>query len=345
MTYAWARWLADALRSDPVVEPRVIEVDGWRDRGRPPDRFSYLPSGVLGHHTACMANIGHEPSGCLRVIRDGHGGTPGPIAQLLLSLTPTGVRWTGNNLDPRVYVVAAGRSNHAGGGVYPWGAPAGNGSSIGLEVCGPPDYWPDELVDIRARVEAALLRWNNWGVDQYTTHYWYTRQPDGRARKVDQSGPYKHQRTLSRTQPWDLTTWRNEIAPYLAPLEPPPEPSPPLTENAMYYAVLPARIFDSRATGKIGASGTVVVPRASALPASGATTAVVNVTMVDATDPGWLTVWGGGPQPQTSDVNATRRGDTIANEIHVPLAADGSFRIFSSAGAHVLCDLKGYFRA
>lgn len=229
MAYFWSTWLADALRADPVLAPLVVEIDGWQTRGRPPAQFSYLPSGTVGHHTACMCNEGHDPASCIRVILAGNASAPGPIAQLLTTLTPAGVRWNGSNCDPRVYVLAAGRANHAGAGDYRWGAPSGNGSSVGEESCGPPaEGWPPRLVEIRARVHAAILRWNGWPIDNTTIHWEYAR-PLGR--KIDPSGPWSGQPALGRLAHWSPDVWRAEIARYLtpapAPLPPVPVPPPP----------------------------------------------------------------------------------------------------------------------
>lgn len=224
MAYFWSTWLADALRADPVLAPLVVEVAGWQTRGRPPSQFSYLPSGVLDHHTACMCNVGHDPQSCINGILHGNSSAPGPIAQLLTSFTPAGVRWNGSNVDPRVYVIAAGRCNHAGAGRYRWGAPAGNGSSIGQETCGPPGVWPDRVVEIKARVSAAILRHNGWPLDHDTTHNEYV-APVRPGAKIDPSGPWHRQPNLARLAPWNPDLWRTEIGRYmLAPAPKPPTP-------------------------------------------------------------------------------------------------------------------------
>lgn len=244
MTYAWARWLAPALRSNPRLASRVVEIPGWETHGRPPSQFSFLPSGILGHHTACGIRHGHDPQSCVNGIRAGHSGTPGPIAQLLGTFTPLGVPWRGDNLDPRIVIIAAGRSNHAGAGEYPWGAPSGNGSSIGVEWCGPPPDgidWPDAMVEFRAEVESTLLRWNGWSTRHYTTHYHYAR-PLGR--KIDQSGPWRDEPTLRRTQPWGLEAWRSRLDALLAPI-----PTPPIEGDTMQQLIYRVRRGDREFTG------------------------------------------------------------------------------------------------
>ena len=210
LPYFWATWLREALEADPFVKERLVVVQGWESRGRTPVTFSFNPSGVLEHHTACFARRGHDPQSCLNAILSGRTGAPGPISQLFGTWTPLGVKWDGSNVDPRIALVAAGRSNHAGAGQYPWGAPEGNGSSIGIEWCGPPEtvLWPDEVIELRARVTAAILKNRGWGVQQVTTHWEYAR-PKGR--KIDPSGPWSGQAGLNWNSPWSPNLWREQV--------------------------------------------------------------------------------------------------------------------------------------
>lgn len=222
--YFWARWLKTALMKDPFVAPRIIEVPGWELRGRPLSDFSFLPSGTVDHHTACMIRRGHDPQSCLNGCLAGNAVAPGPIGQLLGTWTPPGVRWNGV-ADPRIIIMAAGRANHAGVGEYPWGAPTGNGSSIGIEWCGPPEVgsWPDIVVELRARVTAAILKHNGWPVTHSTIHWEYAR-PVGR--KIDQSGPWPWEPNLGPVMHWNPVLWRREVAKYLF-AQPTPQPPPP----------------------------------------------------------------------------------------------------------------------
>jgi hypothetical protein len=223
MTYEWATWLKAALSADPFVAARLVEVSGWQSRGRPPAQFSFAPSGVIEHHTACFAKVGHDPQSCLNGILNGHSGVPGPISQLFISWTPLGTKYTGSNLAPKVYLVAAGRANHAGTGTYSWGAPSGNGSSLGIEVCGP-STWPDEVIELRERVTAAICRNRSWPVSRIMTHHEYA-TPAGR--KIDPSGPFRSQPSLGVTQPWSGQVWRLRVQSHLMEPEPPVPPPPP----------------------------------------------------------------------------------------------------------------------
>lgn len=211
MTYVWARWVADALEARPSLRRRVVEVPGWQTRGRPPEQFSFVPSGLVCHHTACGIRVGHDPQWCADAIMRGNASTPPPIAQLLGTWTAPGTRFDGWNVDPHIIVIAAGRANHAGSGVYPWGAPSGNGSSIGIEWCGPPGedgMWPSAVTDFYAEVVDALLAWNGWSLQQVTTHFEYGR-PLGR--KIDPSGPWDRERALGALVPWTADVWRARV--------------------------------------------------------------------------------------------------------------------------------------
>jgi hypothetical protein len=69
--------------------------------------------------------------------------------------------------------------------------------------------------------------------------------------------------------------------------------------------------------------------------------ATVNMTLIGA-EPGFASAWKEGARPDASKVNYAG-GQAVANEVFVPLAADGSFRIFISGRAHIIVDLVGYW--
>lgn len=75
----------------------------------------------------------------------------------------------------------------------------------------------------------------------------------------------------------------------------------------------------------------------------GASAVVANITSIGADRPGqFLTAWASGPRPDTSVLNSDV-GEIIANTIIVPVAPDGTFRLYTYAGAHLLVDISGYF--
>jgi len=129
-------WLADAARA--TGHP-VIEVDQWQTRGT----TLFNPKGVVWHHTAGAA-LGDMPS--LNILVNGRAGLPGPLSQYGLGRSGT------------IYVVAAGRANHAGDGG--WNGLMGNGSVVGIEAehtGKPTDPWPVEQLDAYQKLSAQIL--------------------------------------------------------------------------------------------------------------------------------------------------------------------------------------------
>lgn len=107
--------IIDFLRAEGLT---VIETNGWRTRGSE----TFDPHGSVNHHTA--AGAGLAPS--LGICINGRSDLPGPLCNVLQSR-----QVDGEGLDV-VYLVAAGRANHAGSGG--WKGLAGNSKVWGLEV-------------------------------------------------------------------------------------------------------------------------------------------------------------------------------------------------------------------
>lgn len=126
-------WIADKCREFGLD---VIEVDGWRTRGNP----SFNPAGVVTHHTA-GASSGEMPS--LGILIRGRADLAGPLCNVGLSRSG------------RVFVVAAGRANHAGAGG--WRGLVGNSSVLGIEAENDGRQgWPAEQYAAYIRLAAAL---------------------------------------------------------------------------------------------------------------------------------------------------------------------------------------------
>jgi hypothetical protein len=107
----------------------------------------------------------------------------------------------------------------------------------------------------------------------------------------------------------------------------------------------PSRLLDTR-NGSKPARGSVTdvqVAGRGGAPASGSMVAVLNVTVTAASGPGFVTVWGDGSRPDTSNLNAAETGQTIANLVVVPVGADGKVHLYTDAGTHLLVDLAGVF--
>ncbi len=113
----------------------------------------------------------------------------------------------------------------------------------------------------------------------------------------------------------------------------------------------PARLFDTRPDepapgpkGKVPPGGTIEIPvlDRAGIPAAGVAAVIVNLTGTDATDRGFVTAWGDGDRPTASVLNLPGPGATAPNLAIVPVGADGSIRLFSQSGAHLLADVAGY---
>jgi hypothetical protein len=134
-------WMKDALRKRGL---KVKAVAGWASRGRP---FSFSPRAVVFHHTA--SNRGSGPAPSLGVCVNGRADLPGPLCHLMIGR------------DGTVFLVAAGRANHAGFGGPFRNVPKDsmNSFAVGVEVenDGVGEKWSKELLDVCEKVFAALL--------------------------------------------------------------------------------------------------------------------------------------------------------------------------------------------
>lgn len=153
--------LADRMRAYGL---RVVEVDGWPTRGS--DYFA--PRGSVNHHTA-GALAGNAPS--LRICIEGRPGLPGPLCNTLQAR------------DGTIYLIAAGRANHAGTGS--WQGLMGNSTVYGHEIENVgTDVEPltAEQILIAARVHAAFLHGRPGAAAMVCQHKEWTR------RKIDAHG-------------------------------------------------------------------------------------------------------------------------------------------------------------
>jgi hypothetical protein len=156
-------WLPGVLKDAGL---KVAEVDGWESRGR---ADMGRVAGVICHHTVGPKD-GNMPS--LKTLVNGRGDLPGPLAQL------------GLGRDGTYYVIAAGRANHAGPGVWQ-GIASGNSSFIGIEgenTGTAADRWPEVQMDAYRRGVAAILRRVGAGPAFCAGHKEYATPP---GRKID----------------------------------------------------------------------------------------------------------------------------------------------------------------
>jgi hypothetical protein len=124
-----------------------------------------------------------------------------------------------------------------------------------------------------------------------------------------------------------------------------------------YTGAVPLRIVDTRnAIG--GPRGVVTRAVPKVVPVRGVTVDVkgalqqvpadasavaLNVTIVEAREAGYATVWPcGTAMPDASNVNFAR-GGTAANGVIAPIGSDGSVCIFTYSDAHLIVDIAGWF--
>lgn len=139
MAYKLA-WMADVLRKAGC---KVIEKPGWQTRGHGDMKGV---RGILCHHTAEAIDNNTDPVSDLLV--RGRPDLPGPLSQL------------GLGQDGSYYLIAAGKSYHAGKGEWKPMGLSDNGNSwlIGIEAenNGLQETWPDVQMDAYARGCAAM---------------------------------------------------------------------------------------------------------------------------------------------------------------------------------------------
>ncbi|HVE63346.1 MAG TPA: hypothetical protein VNB94_06050, partial [Mycobacteriales bacterium] len=120
-----------------------------------------------------------------------------------------------------------------------------------------------------------------------------------------------------------------------------------------FVSLTPSRVLDSRTgndgdnvSGPIGPDGTVDVTFAGrgGVPASGVDAVLVNVTAIDPTASGFLTVYPtGAARPTASSVNFVA-SQIVPNLVLVKLGTNGQAGIYNRSGAtHVAADVVGYF--
>jgi len=131
-----------------------------------------------------------------------------------------------------------------------------------------------------------------------------------------------------------------------------------LADAAMFFSsastggfvdMTPVRVLDTRSSRQptraglgAGSQLTLQVSGLVGVPATGASSATMNVTVTNTEADGYLTVWPcDQPRPEASNLNF-RRGADVPNLVSVKLAANGTVCIFSTAPTDVIADVAGY---
>ena len=124
-----------------------------------------------------------------------------------------------------------------------------------------------------------------------------------------------------------------------------------------FHSLVPCRILDTRTTlgghpGPLGAGASINVQVAGAtdkngspcgVPGTGASAAIINVTVTDTTAGSYLTIYPAGiPRPLASNLNWTA-GRTVPNLVEVALGKDGALTAYNALGnVNVIFDVAGY---
>ncbi len=121
-----------------------------------------------------------------------------------------------------------------------------------------------------------------------------------------------------------------------------------------FIALPPVRVFDTRPDepqGSVGVSqqyyggANVLMVRVADLagvPASGVGAVSLNVTVLEAVGPGFVTVYPCGERPLTSSLNYVT-SEIAPNAVIAPVSPDGDICLYSSVDAHLLADVNGWF--
>ncbi|MFN0026249.1 MAG: S1 family peptidase [Acidimicrobiales bacterium] len=116
---------------------------------------------------------------------------------------------------------------------------------------------------------------------------------------------------------------------------------------ATLKTVSPGRRYDSRATGAIPGGLVQKVPVAGwvGVPGSGVDSVMLNVTAVDPTGPGYVTVFPCDPVPPfTSNLNFVAR-QTVPNAVLAKLDPEGNVCLYTTTTTDLVVDVTGYARS
>lgn len=127
--------------------------------------------------------------------------------------------------------------------------------------------------------------------------------------------------------------------------------SAPVSSDGLFVPVQPFRMLDTRESQNSPNNGTplntssltfATAGRGGVEPTASAISA--NLTLTRTSGPGWVKAWAAGlASPNTSSVNASYAGHTVANHAVTALGSSGNISVSSSALTHVIFDVSGYF--
>lgn len=124
-----------------------------------------------------------------------------------------------------------------------------------------------------------------------------------------------------------------------------------VSSDGLFVPATPERIVDTRKPEpqRLWQNWMLEAP-APGVSATSASSLVLNMTAVDALGWGYLSVapartyrWSPSVYPETSSVNYTSRGMTVANQVVTRITEGSGFSVYAYEGCHVLADYFGYF--
>lgn len=154
--------LPDRLRAAGL---KVVVIDGWQTRSRPASTGRLGAVGVLNHHTGSVDRLGDladDRKYALWLAITGRPDLPAPLVHLSLSLEGT------------VYVLAAGRCNHAGTAKPSGSVAGGDGNElyVGIEwMLSGTQPIPPKMYEAGAVLNAVLLDVLGSSVQAVSCHY------------------------------------------------------------------------------------------------------------------------------------------------------------------------------
>lgn len=218
--------LDDACRKSGLT---VVEIPGWKTRGRPASSGPFNPRGQVVHHTGSHGTRtrAQEREYVERVLVGGFATLPGPLCQLSLGQETV-------DGPPVIYVVAAGRANHAGASRARGFMTAGDGNTqaVGWEAINSGyEGWSDAQLDAYHRGVAAVGDHYDWPRSHVLGH--------GESSTAGKWDPGIDGRLI------DMNTFRRAVA------------AVDLTTNPQEDDMTPKDIFEAvwRTGGKLGSMG------------------------------------------------------------------------------------------
>lgn len=344
-------WLHDI---DEVLAPGVnrgiqslVPIRGWETRSNASGGLTSI-NGILDHHTASPESWDWDRD--IGYIAFTNPYAPSPISQLYVGR------------EGKVAIIAAGCANHGGkGGAYKPGGPTyvgidrANTTLIGKEMGnnGIGEQWTWRQIEASITVDALICLAERWGPGHVFAHKEYcgpgTTQP---GRKIDPYGSWENHPTQfwPNDSSWgggqsNIDAYRSLVGKKMYELS---------QEVNIMHGFVPRpstvkeRIMDTRGpigsnrdTYKLNGSVTKIVNVPNG---AGKSHAVVNITVTEGEHFGYIVAWASGSMPNSSKINWAT-GVTVANEVTVPLAADGTFQMWSKSRVHVIIDLVGYYQS